>query len=164
MGTSDYIALASLAVAVSAFGIAVWQGWLSRRHNILSVKPRLQFNLSTLDGLHLYMENQGLGPAVIKNIIIKYKNTIFENPEIDPYPDIFEQERLYGYEYKFHMPTKENSYLPNSKLTLLSLSPVEPKGDPNAELSEFIGNLMFEITYDSIYGNEECTFNSGKIT
>ena len=154
MENSDYIAIASVIVALSAFGVAIWQGWLTRRHNILSVRPKLQINVNTLSGLFYHLENQGLGPAIVNDFKIKYGDTVIENPLEDPYPKIFD-EKLYGYEYKFNIPRIGASILPNSKNKLLfSLVPVKPLGEPKEVLGLIYRTLIFEISYKSMYGNE----------
>lgn len=59
------------ATGISALALAVslWQGWISREHNRLSVKPYVQVT-PYLEGANkrigLYISNYGLGPAVIE--------------------------------------------------------------------------------------------------
>ena len=68
---------AVIIIAGLALLLTVWQGWQTRKHNRLSVKPLLKI---TSDGskphrvqwLELKIINQGLGPAIIKNFILQF--------------------------------------------------------------------------------------------
>jgi hypothetical protein len=60
----------TIIIAVVAIGLAMWEGTENRRHNRLSVVPRLGGGIDTgrnPDGeyVRLSVENTGLGPAVI---------------------------------------------------------------------------------------------------
>ena len=83
MDISDYISLSSAIIALSAMGIAVWQGYLARKHNILSVTPNLQINTNSVDGILLSLLNNGLGPAVIESFKIICGEKEYTNPDYD---------------------------------------------------------------------------------
>ena len=55
-------------IALSALGFAIWQGYIARRHNKLSVRPHLTFTSMLLDKephLTVNIKNNGLGTAII---------------------------------------------------------------------------------------------------
>ena len=55
-------------IAFSALGLAIWQGYIARRHNKLSVRPHLTFSSTFLDEaphLTVDIKNNGLGTAII---------------------------------------------------------------------------------------------------
>lgn len=59
-------------IALSALGITFWQGWLSRQHNKLSVRPHLIIHFAIDEQkegclLRYTLTNEGLGTAVIKS-------------------------------------------------------------------------------------------------
>jgi hypothetical protein len=68
-------------IAICAMIITVYQAWLSRRHNRLSVRPRLSAQLEksiSPDYLELVLSltNKGIGPALIeKSIFLLDKNS-----------------------------------------------------------------------------------------
>ncbi len=150
---SDVIALGSSFVALSALVVAVWQGWLARRHNKLSVQPLLHFNVSNLNGLFIKLQSVGLGPAVVKKVIILFNGRRYENPSRDPYPEMFSQ-LSNKYHYLFHMPVVGSSYLPGSKETILSLQCNNFSEENKQELSGFYHQIYFEIHYTSFYGGK----------
>lgn len=65
----------SCIVALAAIGLSVWEGLENRRHNRLSVLPHLdpiertQRETDSTYIVRLAIENTGLGPAVLENVI-----------------------------------------------------------------------------------------------
>jgi hypothetical protein len=62
------LGVASTVIALSALGLAIWQGYVTHRHDRLSVRPHLTAPVSTnvKDGIaRLEVVNNGLGPATI---------------------------------------------------------------------------------------------------
>ena len=67
---SDVIAISSGVVALCALGTSIWQGYISRHHNLLSVRPHLEIvvSLSRDEGLRFRLVNGGLGPALLDSV------------------------------------------------------------------------------------------------
>jgi hypothetical protein len=67
MQASDCIALSSVEIALCALGISVWQGYVAREHNELSILPLLHVDKEAREGndIELVVINHGLGPAII---------------------------------------------------------------------------------------------------
>ena len=66
-------------IAVLALGLTIWQGYLSRKHNRISVRPvlRLVTEYSLGNDDHKYaisVKNCGLGSAIIKDVQIFIKD------------------------------------------------------------------------------------------
>src|SRR5829696_6884501 len=67
MDTETWISIASAVVAAAALGLAVWEGMANRRHNRLSVCPRLRvdFDVHPVSRrVSITLVNAGLGPAI----------------------------------------------------------------------------------------------------
>lgn len=65
--------VASLVVAVSALGLSLWQGYVQRQHNHVSLEPRINAYFQSNEGLGvtgLYVINNGLGPGYVEEIKI----------------------------------------------------------------------------------------------
>ena len=71
MDISTSIALASACVGLSALGISIWQGYLQRKHNRISVLPCLSFepHIDFNNHCSIVVKNHGLGPARFKKMI-----------------------------------------------------------------------------------------------
>jgi hypothetical protein len=71
MDTSVWISVASIAVAVAALGLAVFEGMQTRLHNRLTVAPRLRFDFVIHQHekvARITVTNVGLGPAIIESV------------------------------------------------------------------------------------------------
>lgn len=80
----------TVVVALAAIGLSVWEGLENRRHNRLSVLPHLKpieadlrsatpieheyfllpSGMDSLSAVSYALENSGLGPAVLKNVLV----------------------------------------------------------------------------------------------
>lgn len=62
----------AILVAIAAIAVSIWQGMETRKHNRLSVKPKLQFifRADPQGDASIILTNDGLGPATIKNFDI----------------------------------------------------------------------------------------------
>lgn len=83
-------------LAMSALGLTIYQAWLSRQHNRLSVKPHLVWDTQrnwTDAGLtlHLHIKNNGIGPAIIKDIQFFVDKRRFGLRQIDPVEQVADQ-------------------------------------------------------------------------
>ncbi len=70
MTNSDYIAIATAAIAVFALFSTGWQAWIAHRHSRLSVKPLITGRISHSlgpDGIVVVvaLSNNGLGPGIV---------------------------------------------------------------------------------------------------
>ncbi len=69
-------------IALSALVVSIWQVKLFQNHNKLSVKPYLDFHLIQEDStLTVSFSNEGLGPAIIKQISYNYDGNEFRSLE-----------------------------------------------------------------------------------
>jgi len=72
------VSISSLIIALCALVFTIWQTYIQRAHNRLSVKPHL-FTFTTKDRnnnlarLQVLLKNNGLGPAFINKFQIYYK-------------------------------------------------------------------------------------------
>lgn len=74
------IPLSLALIALAAVGIAVWQGFETRRYNRKSVKPYLEVNydLVPTEPVKIIIKNQGIGPAFITKITCDVDGTTFD--------------------------------------------------------------------------------------
>ncbi|MFI8737441.1 hypothetical protein ACIGKM_16135 [Ectopseudomonas toyotomiensis] len=73
LSNSDIIAICAAFVSLLALGITIWQGLLTRRHNILSVKPFIDFerHVSQKGNILFIIRNNGIGTAIITSATIE---------------------------------------------------------------------------------------------
>jgi hypothetical protein len=64
--TKLLISICAFIVSFCALGLSVWQAYIGRRHNRLSVRPHLQIHHSIEKNRRIMMlKNCGIGPAIL---------------------------------------------------------------------------------------------------
>jgi hypothetical protein len=92
------VQVVTLVVALSAIALSVWQGMEMRRHNRLSVIPKLEVGgiwgpgTSSLDGGPAYVdsvtiENAGLGPAVLHRVQARVEDSVVFDSQVPAHRD-----------------------------------------------------------------------------
>ncbi|MFY0593005.1 MAG: hypothetical protein JXQ92_10180 [Roseivirga sp.] len=68
-------------IAVCAVVVSAWQVEIAQRHNKLIVRPYLNFfsGWATEDSWALKLQNEGIGPAVIKSVSLTYKGQVYSH-------------------------------------------------------------------------------------
>src|SRR5438105_11746607 len=67
----SFIALAALIVSVSAVVVGIYEAALQRAHDRAEVWPHVEIStFTTPQGAALYLENTGLGPAIIQSVTV----------------------------------------------------------------------------------------------
>lgn len=85
-------------IATFAFLAAAIQAYIAYRQNKNSVRPYLhaRFTCSKEGNLILFLENAGLGPAMIDDYYIVYKETQYRDQQIfNLFSEVFPQAQLY---------------------------------------------------------------------
>src|SRR5437667_2917470 len=66
-----FIAVAALVVSVSAVAVGLYEAQLQRAHDRAEVWPHVEIStFVTPKGASLFVENTGLGPAIIKSVVV----------------------------------------------------------------------------------------------
>ncbi len=150
----------SLFVAFLALFVAIWQGIETRTHNRLSVIPHLditivQKELETGKG-GIRVINDGVGPAIIKYVKVKWKDKIIIDDNESNYSEsqwlhlhetIWPQKNVQA---KYIYP-RPGAYLqPERRIFSLEVPPEQlTRHDIWCELKY----IWLEITYNDVYGN-----------
>jgi hypothetical protein len=159
LSSSDIIAVCAAVIALCALGATLWQGFLARRHNILSVRPHIEVEFRSLAGepCALILRNTGLGPAFLQAIAIAGSGTMIS------LRSGLDGQRLVATlmpehtdrSFEFSEPDGSSSLAPGAAVTVLSfpLAPSELARTPfhDAFLNAFHRRQVV-VTYTSIYG------------
>ncbi|MEP6732769.1 MAG: hypothetical protein ABJE10_19145 [bacterium] len=71
-----FIALTALVVSVSAVVVGIYEASLQRAHDRAEVWPHLELaTLTTSNGASLSVTNSGIGPAIIKSVVVTVDGT-----------------------------------------------------------------------------------------
>lgn len=149
---STIIAICAVVISVIGLGLALWTGYLTRKHNRLSVEPILDIYSILLDDkqcLSLDLENNGLGTAILNTVKFHYNNVEYNNML-----DIIDTKKItYKYEISsFHSSDDGTTISSNSKIRLYSIYV-----DSFEESKPFL-DLFFEISlsvdFKTMYGEK----------
>lgn len=139
-----FIAVAALVVSISAVAVGLYEAALQRRHDRAEVWPHVEITTFTsLNGATLSVENTGIGPALIKSVVVTVdgKRTRDWNEVLTA---------LLG-----HTPPQpfsnstiaESALRPGNKVTLVGL----PNGDMPPGFWSAIGRVGLAICYGSVF-------------
>jgi hypothetical protein len=155
MSTDNWIQLAAAVVALSALTLALLEGFWTRRHNELSVKPLLfiSHHLAGSQGrFGLTVSNNGLGPALVRGYTLEVDGKPMEEKEGDNgWQSAIDILRIRGLEdLKFDsigphriIPAGESVWLLWTSMTETNKQQLEKLLRP--------GNVWVGISYESIY-------------
>jgi len=154
LGPSD---LFPLFVSIIALTVSLWQAHESRRHNRLSVTPKLNIEVTKnqRDGIfELVLKNQGVGPAIIESI------ELFENDKAhkvntlssEYWGKLLDETQVnspYGYEISYEHIQKGYYVRPEEAISLLTIQQLDPSSWQDIEVA--LQKVIFIIHYRSIY-------------
>ena len=158
--TDRILSFTAIFLSLLSLFFFIYEINLTRKHNRLSVMPRLHFDssFSVQDSIQQYtylLENRGLGPAIIDSIAIVYQGK--------HYPGSFGHflQRFYpDLQHRSMVTTslqRGNTMIANSGITLLQVVPAT-YNDPNFlafyEKISRSEELYLEVFYKSIYGEK----------
>ena len=148
-----------IAVAALALFLTIWQGLQARRHNRLSVRPLLEFGGYIGDGdkqknkknskFEVTIVNRGVGPAIIKNFVLKIEGR--------------EKSRNNSQDYHDSLGELLENFKPLMNTHLSSGSAVQAgeeivvlrfKYNAKTDNIDFINKVEILVEYQSIYKDE----------
>lgn len=156
MSTDFLIQVAVVVVALAALGVSVWEGVANRRHNRLSVMPRLSLELHLAGskgqfGLSAF--NAGLGPALLMGCELRVDGVEVKVRDDDGWNDAISCLHLSQLGLSYETLGQPGTPLPaGDRMWLLSF----PADAQNAlhipAFESAMTHLKVRIQYESIYG------------
>jgi len=151
--TNTIVSFSAIIVAVASIFISTWQGMETRRHNRLSVRPKLEihFYINKQDfGYSLH--NNGLGPAnIIDHKVFLNDVEISSNDSPSSWYDILlDSLKLNNVPISFSAIWPGATIKASEKRNLLRF---ELKGLDSLQIDpiDISNKLSFEISYESMY-------------
>lgn len=162
MDTSDYIALFALIVSVCAVTLTFYEGYQSRAHQRLSVKPKLNIDVHTYGEkgeFAIEVENKGLGPAFVTKF-----NVFIDDERINSTPhklwkDCLKLLGIPDFQYEMYIPTTRSMLSPGSSHFLWRLY-IDPK---KINVEEMMARIKITIDYESIYREPDSVTLDGRV-
>ena len=154
--------LLTLIIAVAAIGLAVWEGAESRRHNRLTVKPRIAGAINAgRDGRGEYVtmsiESTGLGPAVINTFRVYFDGALQDTtpgPGTTVWDSVLSAFAAGDTQINAHS-IGTGYYFPAGRQELLFEARRLQADAASAPLANQLSRLALQICYCSVY-NADC--------
>lgn len=155
------VGIASTMIALCALIFTIWQGFLARKHNRLSVKPHLtpctDDHIETKGLFRYRVMNNGLGPALIERVVLKVDGNEMIGEGAELIKNALERllpESIYKYGAFYAFFTKGFPMLPKEDMVV-----AEVQFDPLSKKPKNFGKDLekrakLEIEYKSFYGEK----------
>ncbi|MCP5006050.1 MAG: hypothetical protein GY941_19245 [Planctomycetes bacterium] len=161
IGTSDIISLAAIIIAFCALVFSVWQGYITRHHQILSVRPRIDIDYDFLfqpNVLKIDIHNNGLGPAIIKKFEILYDGDKLVGDIGKSYDSILRSirnETNIQCEFTYKLPLINETFPNSTSYPLFKIVlPPETTQKQCSSIEGWIVRMGFRVDYECMYGKK----------
>lgn len=164
MQNSDYIAISSAVIALLAMGATIWQAWVTRKHNYLSVRPLLVWYIerkNSSDGAELIclLRNKGIGPAIVTDRYFTINGQRFKPTGIQTDEALQLVQTALGQKYKYDvkqwgLPGKNSAILSQEEVSILHLSFSGMSHETLSLVMESMNYINFHLDYESLYGHK----------
>lgn len=159
---SRYDAVIATLVGLCALGVSAYTAYMQRQQVRAAVWPILEFDTSNQPDIHLTLGNKGVGPAIIRHVVVKVDGQLVIN-----WREALEKLLGPG-EHRFS-ESDMNSHVLSAGESMTILTPRDSENNPLnfdrsnplwVKMNEARGRVSVEICYCSTLG--ECwTLHSG---
>lgn len=144
---------ATVSIALLAFFLSVWQFFASRNHNRLSVTPLLTYEIQSVRterGFGIYLLNNGVGPAIVKDFRIFVDATEVVAKPSEMWPKAVKQLNI---SYTFVQILSIGRDAPVSSGQRIALLTVDDNIEEEKEdrFREALPRIDIELRYESVY-------------
>ena len=155
-GASRYETIIATLVGVCALGVAGYTAYMQRQQVRAAVWPILEFGSSNAPDIHFTLANKGVGPAIIRNVIVKVDGQPVKN-----WYEVLDRLVGPGEHPGSEMDMSGHVFAPGESMTILT--PFDPDRKPIAfdksnplwvKMNKDRERVTVEICYSSTLG--EC--------
>jgi hypothetical protein len=164
-GASRYDAVIATLVGVCALFVGGYTAYMQRQQVRAAVWPILEFDSSNQPDIHFTLSNKGVGPAIIRHVIV----TVDSQPVINWNEAL---EKLLGPGKHRYSESDMRAHVLSAGESMTILTPRDPDNNPLTydrsnplwvEMNKDRGRVAIEICYCSTLG--ECwTLHGGAVT
>lgn len=153
--TNTIVSFSAIIVSIASIFIATWQGVETRRHNRLSVRPKLDLSFDVGKNNFGYsILNQGLGPAIITE-----RKIFFDGKEFNPPMKYFgwatalqDTLQLMNMKLAVAFPLSKGVTIRAGEPWIIIQFSEQDNKDLTIDPKMIYRRLAFKINYESIYG------------
>ena len=151
------VSFSAIVIASASIFVAIWQGIENRKHNRLSVRPKLQIMFSVDKEKFGYkIVNNGLGPATItgKRIFIDDKEISYEG--FSGYEELINKLN-FNDRHLSHSAINPGITITAGETRNIILVNIEEEDNLDTLLPAIYQRIRIEITYESMYNESFIT-------
>ena len=150
-----WISVNSAIIALSALGVSIWQGYLQRKHNKLSVLPHVtvEFDTRINSDIAVLIKSVGLGPAKFLNYKWVVNDREFYVRTKKDYWDLLNGLGLENERVEFYCPQLESFLAPGFQGFLVRFPDSTSKPQHNKIVAALSKSRIY-ILYESMYGDK----------
>ncbi len=146
------LSISAITIAVISIFVAVWESSEIRKHNRLSVRPKLEIYYNSSENLFGYVvANNGLGPAVITDKYIFIDGKEINYSGFSGYDELLEKLDLVD-KYAGHGAINPGKTIIAGKNEYIIYFNLDESDDREILLPQIYSMVTIEIEYESIYG------------
>ncbi len=151
------LGIAGIIIALAVAITTIWQGFLTRKHNRLSVKPilRIDRNITLDDNFNIKLLNNGVGPAIIKSVKYFVDNTEIVGDQIST--QVLHKLGLFDSYEHFEISSGETLSSGEQRSLFKLLKKLEV--DALIDIMTTFKRCSIEIKYESIYNETSLIIN-----
>jgi hypothetical protein len=158
MTTSDVIAICAAIIALAASAGTFWQGYIARKHNMLSVRPHLSFEAMKHPShpINYLLKNTGMGSAIIKKFLLVVDGIEYDAKHTDDVKNVLNRLGLNieGRSWMFAFPDVDSAISSDASLQILEFTGSAGDSSFHQMLINVLPRLCFKIEYECMYGNK----------
>lgn len=154
------VAIAAAIIALGALLLSAWQASELRRHNRLSLAPRLRFdyNLSPhLETIGVNISNNGFGPALIDDFAIILDDQPLPREQWNNLTSLLGLQGILQYGF----PTEDDVIKKEESIPLLAMLAQDVDKDMISRVKQALKRVGFEIHFSSLYKERVSFEHSG---
>ena len=151
LSSDNIVSLAAIVIAIASIVVTVWQGMETRRHNRLSVRPKLEIIFeSGHDSFGYVLMNNGLGPATITGIELFIDGKQMQETGFSGYDELFEKLGMKNRKITHTGIYPGKTIKTNERQNIFKFYLTE-KDDLDTLLPKIYSRIKIEIKYQSMY-------------
>jgi len=148
------IALTSIVIAGAALFVTIWQGFVTRRHNRLMVRPVFRIDRDELNDqpIRIILHNVGVGPGFIDRFDVMVDGANIVGDRVTRMNTAMDRIGLREYRIQYFSPSIGEAINVGESQALIKIT-VSVNNTPifNTMIA-VLPRLTFSIAYKSIYG------------
>ncbi|MBB6244896.1 hypothetical protein [Rhodanobacter sp. MP1X3] len=151
--SANLTAWGSLVIALCALGFSIQQGFASRKHDRLSVRPKLDWTSSWVYGkaVRLSLRNNGLGPAVIGAMTVTFDGIDYVVDAEGMVSDLHASLTITGCKLEVHLMGADSSLTSGQEVDLFLFPQSGTGRAAHNQAVDVLRRIGVRIKYKSMY-------------